>query len=94
MRPSGAYTGTDRSDEATYHSHVWRACSGGSSSSRRRRRRGAPGHSSIPETSNGARRSIAASVMPGRSGSYGRLRTAPNASPTDGVENQAAAGRM
>src|SRR4051794_21668485 len=93
-RPSGAWTGTDNSDEATYHSHVWRACSGGSCSSSRRLRPGAPGHSSMPATSSGARRSIAASVIPARSGSYGRLSTAPKASPTSGVENQAAAGRM
>src|SRR5215218_6610579 len=44
--------------------------------------------------SSGARRSIAASVMPARSGSYGRLRTAPSASSTAGDENQAATGRM
>ena len=94
MRPSGAWTGTESSADAAYHSHVRRACSAGSSSSSRRRRPAAPGQSSIESTSSGARRSIAASVMPARSGSYGRLRTAPNAAPTDGVENHDAAGRM
>jgi hypothetical protein len=94
MWPSGADTGTESRHDAAYHSHVRRACSSSSWSYRRSRSALAPGHSSIPETSSGARRSIAASVMPARSGSYGRLRTAPNAAPTSGVENHDAAGRM
>ena len=94
MRPSGAWTGTASREEEAYHSQVSCACAGGSVSFRRSRSAAAPGHSSMPPISSGMRVSIAASVMPARSGSYGRLSTAPSASRTAREENHAAAGRM
>src|SRR4051812_6140268 len=94
VRPAAVRTGQEMNDEARYQSQARRAVSGSSSSSRRSRRALAPSHCSKSPRSSDSPRSIAASVTPGRSRSYGRWRTGVIASRASSLANQAAAGRI
>ena len=94
IRPSRVRTGTDRNDDELYQSHSRCADSGSRRSCSRSCSPSAPGQSDMCSISTGEPPSIAASVTPARSGSYGRLSTGPNASRTSSEANHEAAGSM
>ena len=76
MRPPAVRTGQEMNDELRYQSHARRAISGSSSASQAlRAARPRPPSPRSRCRSSASPRSIAASVTPGRSRSYGRSRT-------------------
>ena len=94
VRPPAVRTGQEMNDELRYQSHATRAISGSSSASRRWRSAAAPSQSSKRCRSSASPCSIAASVTPGRSRSYGRSSTGVIESRASSLANQAAAGRI
>src|SRR4051812_8640628 len=90
VRPLAVLTGQETNEPPVYHDH---ACAAPARSSRARSA-SAAGQSSMLRISRALPRSIAASVTPGCSESYGRASTGVNARDASSDANHEAAGRI